>query len=411
MQYNGSYGYSQESILLNVDSISQVTDQLTSIKNKLMNINSEYRSAVNHYSIVSSSISTNSVSSQLDNAVYLSERTSHQLVTHMDRMSYLDKSFAVQTVQQTLSFSIDDMKAIRKKIANPLKLYNKAMSLTSNSGLMFYLSKSKGVIKLKNFELPMFSKSIDAIKKNLNIDLGDRFKWNRTTVNKLGGKGINLYKTNGDLTKNGQKFVDADFKDLSDAISDWKLSKVSRGLKTAKTQFAKSLNILDDFKISKYKDLKTAGKLGKGLGALGTVLTIGSNFHKNFYENGEFKPSWEGLEECALESTVDIVYGATATATGAFLGSFIVPPVGTVVGAAAGMVISKGLYTPWGEPPRSIVERTKGFVNDNVDKLQKLSGQAIEAIGDELSNMAESVGNGIDHAKEAVSGFVSNLFW
>lgn len=99
------------------------------------------------------------------------------------------------------------------------------------------------------------------------------------------------------------------------------------------------------------------GKVSKLAGPAGTGLTIISNYHEHK----------DNRQKLFVSTAVDLGSAAGAAATGAAIGSFIVPPIGTVVGAAAGfganILLNKGI----GTPPKSLVDRTKDGINKAID--------------------------------------------
>ena len=107
------------------------------------------------------------------------------------------------------------------------------------------------------------------------------------------------------------------------------------------------------------KGLNTLGKLGKLAGPAGVGLDIVSNFteHK------------DNPQKAIVGSVVDVGANTAAAATGAAVGSFIVPPIGTVVGAGVGVLISGGLNWKRGTPPKSILDKTKDGVNKTINKV------------------------------------------
>lgn len=408
MQYNGSYGYSQESILLNVDSISQVTDQLTSIKNKLMNINSEYRSAVNHYSIVSSSISTNSVSSQLDNAIYLSEKITSNLVSYISIAESLDRGFTYQGSNEKSIIGLKEISRVQKTLSQVSSLYESYDLLTSKNGLKF---KFSGVFLNSDTKLILDNKAIANnleylnLRNSMQLDLGGRWKWNKSLLGELTTDGIDVFNSSGELTSNINKFKNSDFKDLGNAIKDFNVPINQKNyLSGFKADFIDELNIKKQLDFTDFSNMKNSQKASKALGVLGLGLTVVSNGVDNFYQDGKWNFDGESTEEFVLETGVDLVVDASVTALGAQIGaaagSVFVPPIGTVIGTVAGIGISYVLNYKHGDPPMSIIDHTKSFVTDGVDKLQESCGKVVDSIGEGLSD-----------AKEAIGGFVSDLFW
>ena len=91
-----------------------------------------------------------------------------------------------------------------------------------------------------------------------------------------------------------------------------------------------------------FKDFKTASKWAKGgkiFGAVGTVLSVGSNVKENFFDD---KTSSVGtkIRNFAVDQGVDLASGAGSAYAGAAIGTMIGGPIGTVAGAAVGIGIS-----------------------------------------------------------------------
>jgi hypothetical protein len=100
---------------------------------------------------------------------------------------------------------------------------------------------------------------------------------------------------------------------------------------------------LDDF--HGWKDASKLGKLGKGIGAAGTVLTIVGNYDTYFRDGIQ---GYDGAD-FAVDTGVDLASAAAAAAAGAVVGSFFLPPLGTVAGAGVGLFVDVVLELPlWG---------------------------------------------------------------
>lgn len=91
---------------------------------------------------------------------------------------------------------------------------------------------------------------------------------------------------------------------------------------------------IDDF--SGWKGASTLTKFGRGLGAAGTVLTVGNNFNTYFHDGAQ----GNDVRDFAIDTTVDVGSAAAAAGIGAAVGSFCVPPLGTVVGAGVGLLVN-----------------------------------------------------------------------
>lgn len=152
-----------------------------------------------------------------------------------------------------------------------------------------------------------------------------------------------------------------------------------------KSSFKDGMTLWDDFN---WKDTTTFSKGGKLFGAAGTVLTVGDNFVETFRDGGKWDFSWEKTGDFAVNTTVDVAAGAGAAATGAVIGSFFLPPVGTVVGVGAGIMIGSFINFKYGgPPPQSIVDRTKDVVNNAVDSTCKVIGDTVSNIGKSLNKL------------------------
>lgn len=95
---------------------------------------------------------------------------------------------------------------------------------------------------------------------------------------------------------------------------------------------------VDDF--TGWKGASKLAKYGKGLGAAGSVLTVGSNIDKYF---GDGEATGHDYADFAVDTTVDLASAAVSAGAGAAIGSLILPPAGTIVGAIAGFVIGFAL--------------------------------------------------------------------
>lgn len=110
-------------------------------------------------------------------------------------------------------------------------------------------------------------------------------------------------------------------------------------------------------------DFKAQNPLGKGLGVLSLGIIVDQNIKEN---KGD-------TQKIVVGTAVDTAFSAGAAATGAAVGSLVVPPIGTVVGAGVGVLVSFGTSKEWGDPPKSITSLSKDLANSTVDSVQKAS--------------------------------------
>lgn len=98
-------------------------------------------------------------------------------------------------------------------------------------------------------------------------------------------------------------------------------------------------------------------KAGKALGIVGTGVTVAQNWDKYFADGVQ----GNDVRDFAVDTAVDIGAGATAAGIGAAFGSMVLPPLGTVVGAGAGLFASVVLNWDTGDG-ESLVDKAKNWV-------------------------------------------------
>jgi hypothetical protein len=280
-----------------------------------------------------------------------------------------------------------------KAITTGLKGIGNALGLTSafhilgpGKGINFRMFRHEGNVFIKIISGNIRNQSDFNKYRNLLKDyLGGTAKWKRDFVTDLANEGVPLYnnQTNKYYKSNSNKLRNSQFDNMGKYIDQLGQSKIKVASSTFKSTFKSNIQVWDDF--TKWRGATTMTKVGKAAGILGTGLTAYSNFKENMYNQntGEFDPTPENIKEFLVDTTVDIGTGAAAMATGAALGSLILPPVGTVVGAVAGMginiLINKPL--PFGEPPKSLVEHTKDVANDVVNSIEEGVGMVVKSLG------------------------------
>ena len=93
--------------------------------------------------------------------------------------------------------------------------------------------------------------------------------------------------------------------------------------------------------ITEFSDASNVDKVIKGLGIAGDVLTIGTNVKENMFDkDGHVVINTHSLVETVGDIGFDMAADAGGAAAGAAVGSFFAPPLGTVVGAGVGLLIS-----------------------------------------------------------------------
>ena len=75
------------------------------------------------------------------------------------------------------------------------------------------------------------------------------------------------------------------------------------------------------------------------MGAAGSILSLGMNIKESFFDD-ETSITGQKLRNFAVNQIVDTVSGAGAVYAGAAVGTLIGGPLGTVIGAGAGIAFS-----------------------------------------------------------------------
>lgn len=175
--------------------------------------------------------------------------------------------------------------------------------------------------------------------------------------------GLDKYKELRNLTPKGKTTKAVTM--LWDELIGDKLKATSRGIKlwkNPKVAFENGGSFLDDFKAQ--NPLSKSTKIAvKGLGLISTGIIIKENIEEN---KGD-------IQKVVVGTAVDLGVSSTGAAIGTVAGSFIIPPIGTVVGAGVGVGISYFAYKTWGKPPRNLVSISKDALNSGVDSAQKAS--------------------------------------
>lgn len=215
----------------------------------------------------------------------------------------------------------------------------------------------ESLISFKNGKA--FLKGISVTQDSLGrLRWGDRFLWKP-----------------GNTYKHGKKFGEASGIDLG----DYHYSRLPDGginyselTAAGWTGFKEAVNPINDFK--GWKDASKFGKFGKGLGIVGTGMTVVNNFA----ENVDLSDGLDGREvvNFATDTAIDVGAGAGTAAFGAMVGSAFLPPLGTVAGAAAGALANIVINHKFGAPPKSAVDHVKDGVK-----------RATKAIGDKIGDL------------------------
>ncbi|WP_223327440.1 T7SS effector LXG polymorphic toxin [Streptococcus oralis] len=189
-----------------------------------------------------------------------------------------------------------------------------------------------------------------------------------------------LFKSNSEhLYRHGINFQDAsgiDFKNYHYSGNLKGIARFSEMGKAGWSGFKESVNPLNDF-----KGWREVGKVGKAFKSAGGILTA-INIYNNFRENVDMSDGISAKEarDFTIDSAVDIGSGAAAAGLGAAIGSAFLPPLGTVIGAGAGIAINYALnHVKLPFVGKSVVDTIKDFG---------------KGIGDSIGNVVSSMFGG-----------------
>ena len=184
-----------------------------------------------------------------------------------------------------------------------------------------------------------------------------------------------LFKSNSEyLYRHGINFQDASGIDLKNYHYSGNLKGIARFSEMGKagwSGFKESVNPLNDA-----KGWREVGKFGKTFKLAGGILTA-INIYNNFRENVDMSDGISAKEarDFTIDTAVDIGSGAAAAGMGAAIGSAFLPPLGTVIGAGAGIVIN-------------YIMNNANFGNKSiVDHAKDGAKQIGNALGDWLDSM------------------------
>ncbi|WP_289128421.1 hypothetical protein, partial [uncultured Clostridium sp.] len=265
-------------------------------------------------------------------------------------------------------------------------------------GFKFIKDKANGTINIKlNGKGFTNNKEFMQIRDKLTEYLGGTSKWDKEFVEKLNSdRGLALFDINDKVPfkKNINKFKNSNFESLIDSIDNisdgLKNNKFKNAIKMGSSSFKDEVsigNIIDDFNIKSWKGANNTTKVTKGLGIVGTVLTVGGNLDNFVTSDGKVQIDVDTTADFVVDTGVDIVAGAGAAAIGSTVGSFFLPPLGTVVGLGVGVVAGTVINTEFGDPPKSLVDIVKDGANAGVDTVIDSGKNLISGIGNKLSSV------------------------
>jgi hypothetical protein len=250
--------------------------------------------------------------------------------------------------------------------------------LKYKNGLRFEMYRKDGKVYFKaKGKKGSYKTNRDRLREQFG---GSNKDWKKGYINRMYNDGIPLYNKavdGGGFVENRRRFSNTPFDDLNTHVNNLGERKTTVAYRTGKQTFVDHIKVWDDFK--GWKGATHLNNSGKALGILGTGLTLFDN-----YKEFQSDPSKDRLTNFTVNTAVDISTGAASMAAGAAIGSVFLPPLGTVVGAAAGIGINFLINTKVGGPPaESVVDKTKNIAKSAVKESKKLIGN----IGKELDKI------------------------
>ena len=205
----------------------------------------------------------------------------------------------------------------------------------------------------------------------ITMDSHGRMRW--------GNKFIFKFSTNN-LYRHGRNFQNASGIDLENYHYLGNLQGVARMKEIGKagwSGFKESVNPLNDF-----KGWREVGKFGKAFKSAGALLTA-INIYNNFRENVDMSDGISAKEawDFTIDTVVDIGSGAAAAGLGAAIGSAFLPPLGTVIGAGAGIAINYALnHVKLPFVGKSVVDTIKDFGKGIGDSIGNSIGNVVSSM-------------------------------
>lgn len=112
------------------------------------------------------------------------------------------------------------------------------------------------------------------------------------------------------------------------------------------------------------------------------------------------------------ESLIDFAAAGGSMAAGAAVGSFFLPPVGTVVGAATGAAVNFAINYPipiLGD--KSLVQFTKDGINAGIDKTSEYINNQVNELKEKFNEAIDNVSDGVNKAINNIGNKLANVFW
>lgn len=158
----------------------------------------------------------------------------------------------------------------------------------------------------------------------------------RVTLSRPGKPALYLYYRFANDMSQGRSKYTTRVGDFFNRVTGQRIDSYTQPLKAAASGFTDSIaDIGRDF--TGWKGASTLTRSGKILGIFGTVITVGDNAYTYF---GDGDVSATDVRDFTIDTAVDFTSAAAAAGFGAAVMSWALPPIGTVIGAGAGLFAS-----------------------------------------------------------------------
>lgn len=190
------------------------------------------------------------------------------------------------------------------------------------------LSIYEDIIKVKNDILFINGREV-TVDLEGRVKVGSRFLYNRKTDH--------IY-TNGSVEYNQKTGEVLDIEQVNIGkgvgLTGWR-NALGDSARSGWRNSISALKIWKDFDWRKASELSKLDKFGKAVGAVGTVINVGTNIKENFFDDQESSVA-KKIRNFAVDQGVDLLSGAGAAGVGAAVGTFIGGPIGTAIGFGVG---------------------------------------------------------------------------
>ncbi len=398
--------------VLNMNQIKQRdTDKLKIVQSDLSRLNYQVDHKISARNNIASNLNRASIRlDELNNRI-------HRLHTFIDQsmeMYWRNEEKLTREAEQVINNTQSGSQRafwdiVKNLIPSTLPIVNKLLNskmfrlMDMSMNLRFRMIKKDGMQYIKVQRPPNKYQAGD-LRDILAKYMGGN-KWSWSYVNKLINDGIPVYniEKNSLINKYTGRLSHTSFDEFNQFIKDIPKKASVKVWESTKSGFVEGINLWKDFDWRNSSDLT---KFGKSFGIAGTVLGVVGNVEDAFFNpNTEDATTGEKVKTFLVNTSVDVGIGGASVAVGATVGSFFVPPVGTVVGAGVGLTVNTIVNVNMiGDPKTSIAKYTKQKANEAVDAVVDFSKDTVDtvkgkvnelgnAVSEKTKNIANNIGN------------------